>query len=146
MAEYDKQQRNQLSRAIANSEPRSRQLKVIIDNKNNNISISTFSGGIVQKKNEFGDAKYIVNEDQGCSRANKRGIVIYQKGVSGSNRVYHASRTDGKNIANDDIHEGRRRTSFYKDLTVQCIAMWDTVAVDKTFIWGDYTVIRLLPY
>lgn len=152
MAEYSRKQRNQLSRAIANNGGGCKQLKGIVDNKFNNISTSTFCGNVVQKKNEFGVEKtktkpaFIVDEDQGCSKANKRGITIHQDGVPDSNRVYHASRTDRGNIVNDNIHHGKKRILFYKGLTAVCIANWDTVAVNKTFIWGDYTVERLLPY
>ena len=154
MAEYGREQKKQLSRSITNGETVSNQLKEFVDNRFNNrpIPIACRSKNIIQKKDEFGvsatktSPQYVVDEDQGCSRANKRGIVIYQKGVANSNRVYHASRIDGGNIANDKIHEGRNRKHFYEGLTEQCIAHWNTVAVNATFNWGDYIVTRFAPY
>lgn len=41
--------------------------------------------------------------------------------------------------------KGEEELVFIKTLSaMHCYV--DTVAVDKTFIWGDYTVIRLTPY
>ena len=64
MGEYGREQRNQLSRAIANSEPRSKQLKVFVDNRTKVGAQFSLSTSVIQKQTiyrRFGndnEAKY----------------------------------------------------------------------------------------